>query len=59
MKYIKDFNRPRLLKTDFKVKTLEKFKSMKGLGFGTYRYGEEFNFFSGNIRFVRNGGRLT
>ena len=53
MKYIKDFNRPRLLKTDFKVKTLEKFKSMKGLGFGTYRYGEEFKEMVG-VNFLKN-----
>ena len=53
MKYIKDFNRPRLLKTDFKVKTFEKFKSMKGLGFGTYRYGEEFKEMVG-VNFLKN-----
>ena len=42
IKFIKDYNRPRLLKTDFKIQTLEKFKSMKGFGFGSYRSGEEY-----------------
>ena len=52
-KYIKDFNRPRLLKTDFKLQTLEKFKSMKGFGFGTYRNGEEFKEMVG-VNFIKN-----